>query len=425
MQTVGPPSTDSRSQFRQGSDDFDQGQFLIHEQAISSTRFTSQQVRNRSTLGAISMPVPATEHRYSRDTTLRIYRHLPPEPFTGYYGPSPRPPTDWSRWEGKPSWEIDRFELALTNPPLETAAPGPLERTLTITGVKTIRERGGAHVVTCFLDGDQSAEYVAKIYDGVDYPLGPREPDEPGCMYYADKDYSIEAWAYRTMQPLIGGTFVPAYHGSWTFSVSRNQPGSQYQQQRWVRMILIELVQGDCMLNLIKHAEDINGQTTDFTLLPPESFRIRVLQNVFEARLFIWWCAAVKHEDVEPRNVMVKPDGSVVLIDFNHAYIYDFAAAPGTHPRERNPTSLPPSPIYHYWVDFCGSIWRHWMPDSWLEDKALATAWLVNTYRNDARFAPPPEWWLDWSQHKREGEERLRLLESLGRKPAGVENTGA
>ena len=65
------------------------------------------------------------------------------------------------------------------------------------------------------------------------------------------------------------------------------------------------------------------------------------------------------------------------------------------------------------------------MPDSWLEDKALATAWLVNTYRNDARFAPPPEWWLDWSQHKREGEERLRLLESLGRKPAGVENTGA
>ncbi|KAK4043435.1 hypothetical protein C8A01DRAFT_32360 [Parachaetomium inaequale] len=101
-----------------------------------------------------------------------------------------------SRWEGKPSWEIDRSELARSNSPLETPPPVPLERTLTITGVKTIRERGGAHA-------------------------------------------------------------------------------------RWVRMMLIELVQGGCMLNLIKRAGDGNGQTVDPTLLSPEPFRIRVLQNVF------------------------------------------------------------------------------------------------------------------------------------------------
>ena len=57
--------------------------------------------------------------------------------------------------------------------PLENAPPGPLERTLT-TGDKAIRKRGGAHVVTCFLDGGRSAQYIAKIYDGVesvDYAL--------------------------------------------------------------------------------------------------------------------------------------------------------------------------------------------------------------------------------------------------------------
>jgi hypothetical protein len=60
------------------------------------------------------------------------------------------------------------------------------------------------------------------------------------------------------------------------------------------------------MLNLIKHAEDGNGQTVDPMLLSPEPFRIRVLQNVGETRLCNWWYAAVTHEDVEPRKVMVK-----------------------------------------------------------------------------------------------------------------------
>ncbi|KAK3310040.1 uncharacterized protein B0T15DRAFT_506756 [Chaetomium strumarium] len=42
-------------------------------------------------------------------------------------------------------------------------------------------------------------------------------------------------------------------------------------------MMVIELVQGGCILNLIKRAEDGNGQTVDPTLLSPESFRIRVV----------------------------------------------------------------------------------------------------------------------------------------------------
>lgn len=275
--------------------------------------------------------------RYGINTTLGIRQHVPPEPFTGAYRPSPRPRADCSRRKGRDLRQIDRVEFALANPPLETEPPGTPERTLTVTSVKTIRHRGGPHVVTCFLDGDRSTEYVAKIYDGVDYPLGAPGPSVLGyndCMSFAARDYSIEAWAYRIMQPVIGGTFVPAYHGSWTFNVG----------QRWVCMILIELVQGECMLDLITRAEDKTTHTIDNARLPPEDFRIRVLQNIREAPLFIWWRAAVRHEDLVARNVIVKPDGSVVIIDFNNVYIYDFMTGTrgrgiGTRPPCRRPSS--------------------------------------------------------------------------------------
>lgn len=131
-------------------------------------------------------------------------------------------------------------------------------------------------------------------------------------MSSADKDYSTEAWAYRIMQPLIGSTVIPAYHGSWTFALDTSWPG----QRRWVCMILIELVRGDCMLDIILRAND-GHERVDYSLLPAEQFRLRVLQNIIDAETTIWWEAAIKHEDVEPRNVIVKPDSSVVLIDFN------------------------------------------------------------------------------------------------------------
>ncbi|KAK3905569.1 hypothetical protein C8A05DRAFT_30634 [Staphylotrichum tortipilum] len=144
---------------------------------------------------------------YGINATLRIRKHLPPYLFTG---------SDWD--------ESDRVEFALANPPFETEPPGTVERVLTVTGSKTIRDDGGPQVVTCFLDGDPSTQYVAKIYDGAKYPLS--DPYSSGrgyndCMSYADRDYNIEAWAYRTMQPAIGGTFVPAYHGSWTFPAGK------------------------------------------------------------------------------------------------------------------------------------------------------------------------------------------------------------
>ncbi|KAK3306254.1 uncharacterized protein B0T15DRAFT_534821 [Chaetomium strumarium] len=102
-------------------------------------------------------------------------------------------------------------------------------------------------------------------------------------MLRADCDYSLEAWAYKMMQPVIGGTVVPAYFGSWTFSLDTGRPN----QQRWVRMILIELVEGESMLDMMLPATmDKHGEkgVVDYSRLPPEDFRLRVLQNILKPR---------------------------------------------------------------------------------------------------------------------------------------------
>ncbi|KAL2196357.1 hypothetical protein P885DRAFT_60962 [Corynascus similis CBS 632.67] len=143
-------------------------------------------------------------------------------------------------------------------------------------------------------------------------------------------------------------------------------------------MILIELVKGECMLDIITRAEvKSEGEVTvDYSLLPPENFRIRVLRNILESDLAIWWEAGLEHNDLDPRNVMVKPDGSVVLIDFNHAHIWGFTIRWDLHPKQRDPKSLPTNPIQRYWPLPCGFAdsdgeidpWADWIPRRWIED---------------------------------------------------------
>ncbi|KAG7290329.1 hypothetical protein NEMBOFW57_000329 [Staphylotrichum longicolle] len=290
---------------------------------------------------------------------------------------------------------------------------------------------GGAHVVTCVLDNDPSIEYVAKIYDGVNYPLGAGEESEIycgidgdfDCMTRADMDYSIEAHAYSTMQPVIGGTIVPAYYGSWTFAQDTNQP----DRQRWIRMILVEFIQGECMLDIIRRAET-GPDSLDYSLLPPEKIRLCVLQNILEAKATLWWKAAITHSDLEPRNVMVKPDGSVVIIDFNQALVYDYTGYTFDDPRQLGPNCLPPSLIEWYWPipggfadgpDKCGS-WAQWIPQRWLQDKELAAEWLINTYQDSPRFMPPTAEFLNWPAHTRLSQKIQRLLEGLRQFPKAI-----
>jgi serine/threonine protein kinase len=159
-------------------------------------------------------------------------------------------------------------------------------------------------------------------------------------------------------------------------------------------MILLELIQGECLIDIIERAE--TGKTVDYSLLPPEDFRLRVLRNIIESESSIWWEGLLDHRDLEPRNVMVRPDGSVAIIDFNHATLYEFTIYGDDHPRHLDPESLPESPIRRHWLVPLGPIsvhgmsgpWGHWFPGSWLRDMSLATEWLLETYRGSDRFAP-------------------------------------
>lgn len=83
----------------------------------------------------------------------------------------------------------------------------------------------------------------------------------------------------------------------------------------------------------------------DYPLLPPDDSRLRVLCDIIESESSIWWEGLLDHRDLEPRNVMVRPDGSMAIIDFNHATLYQFAVYREHYPRHLDPDSLPESPI--------------------------------------------------------------------------------
>jgi hypothetical protein len=98
------------------------------------------------------------------------------------------------------------------------------------------------------------------------------------------------------------------------------------------------------MLDIILRADNGN---VDYALLPRENFRTRVLQNIIDAESMISWEAGITHNDIEPRNVIVKPDDSVVIVDFNQADTNNYKQH--AMKQKYNPTGIPPSPILRYW----------------------------------------------------------------------------
>jgi hypothetical protein len=204
---------------------------------------------------------------YVNGVELHIQRHVPPMPFGDNYDPEPRPPATIPQDLDD---MIDRVTFALDNPPLETSPPQQgEEHTFTITGTRTLRrfgiDDGGAHVVVGYIDRVESAVYVAKIYDGVYYPLEEREPGWD-CMLLADRDYATETWTYDTMKPIetVGGKLVPDCFGTWTFPLETHEPG----RHRWVRMLLLQLIDGETMLDKMLKAT-IQDRVRE-SLLPPE-----------------------------------------------------------------------------------------------------------------------------------------------------------
>jgi hypothetical protein len=222
----------------------------------------------------------------------------------------------------------------------------------------------------------------------------------------------------------VGRKLVPTCYDCWTFSLATNQLG----RRRWVRMLALELVQGETMLAKMLRA--IENDAVRYPLLPPEQFRLRVFKNLSEAGIAIWWDAEVSHNDTEPRNVMVRDDGTVVLVDFNQAVVFRFNDR--VHPKYlEGAPKLPPSPIQRLWPFLPtgniiadpahhGNPWANWVPQSWLKNKELAAEWLLQTWKGDLakKYRALPDAFLNHEAHTQRSRKVLAMLEELGRKPA-------
>jgi serine/threonine protein kinase len=242
---------------------------------------------------------------------------------------------------------------------------------------------------------------VAKIYDGLEYELSEADDHGCDCMYWADMHYSREAAAYENIPPRFQGDIVPRYFGAWTFSVPASVGTST--QQRPVRMILIEYIDGESMLQWILRAAGNNTRPTrdmiDYSLLPTDGERLEILGRTVEAELAVWWYGGVHHQDISPRNIMIsRPPGSpvrVVLIDFDLSHVLKLSESGRRLLARRELGALPISPIERYWPGAkftCGDGFNGWISESWCVDgdvsDELAREWLVARWKGSPRYQP-------------------------------------
>ena len=340
---------------------------------------------------------------YRPGGTLVIQTHTPPPPIAARYktGYSIRKPI--RGLSANPF--IDRMDFALFHPPLDTPRPREaISRLLTIVEKIDRREQGivgGAHVVTCYLDSDKSRLYVAKIYDGIDYPL----TDRGDCdfMYMADRDYSCEAAAYNAMPSKLQGSIVPRYFGSWTCSIQTGVPDRPY---RCVRLILLEYIKGECMLDMILCAQRVTQPTQpkaaydtlpiNYKLLPPEPERLNILASIIEAEITLFK-AGINHRDLAPRNVLISHSPTrVVLIDFALSTVFNCYPRGREFLRSQERYALPISPIERYWNSSCfGHEFGAWCPKAWLTDEDGAKKWLLQRWGGSTKFQPVAEDFLE------------------------------
>lgn len=195
---------------------------------------------------------------YEPGTTFVIKSHSPPPPFGPYYknkDPVRIPVRGLAYESGN---RVDHMGFVISNPPLDRTTKANTgakpQRELTIVqkvNHKPKADGGGPIVVRCSLDSDKSTIYIAKIYDGFEYALAERGESGCDCIYLADMHYSREAAAYESIPVRFYGSIVPQYFGSWTFPL----PTGTYGRRRWVRMVLMEDVPGECMLDMILSAK--------------------------------------------------------------------------------------------------------------------------------------------------------------------------
>ena len=314
---------------------------------------------------------------YTTGFTFKAWRHCPPAPFgLGYSTPSPARHPD--------SAAALQEELCTSRQPREGHTLFENEELFTITS--TLRTGGfGAQIVVV------NHEMVAKIYDPLFYDDDSEGYENP--LWRADKSYSREAAAYEQLQKSKDiSDIVPAFYGTWTFNIDTTimQGGVATEATRGVRMILIEHLKGQCMMDVDAH-----------TLLEP--IRTSILKQCLEAYIRVSQ-AGVSHGDLSPRNIMIlgsvsnPSDVRVKLIDFDVATVYD-------HPNYKFPENAVnrenfsrkwspklPSPVVMFFRKMAEFSCEGWCPD---EDRG-SDQWLWQNYAEDDRYAT-----VQWNRNER------------------------
>ena len=107
--------------------------------------------------------------------------------------------------------------------------------------------------------------------------------------------------------------------------------------QRGLLYIAMELVEGETLLNILRRGP-----------LPPSTFR-RLLGRVAEALAFAH-DHGIYHRDIKPSNIMLRPDGSPVVVDFGVAVDLE-AGEDGPESRIGTPSYMPPEAFLSGAVD--------------------------------------------------------------------------
>ncbi|KAK0742462.1 hypothetical protein B0T21DRAFT_434730 [Apiosordaria backusii] len=368
------------------------------------------------------MPPLRINASYTPGTTLFVHRHTPPEPFGWQYTGQPRPGGGPARADEAADGKI---QFALDNPPMEAALSDSDSDGEGGNGDEEMEGGGGKK-------GKRKRKgkvYVAKIYDGVDYPTRCKSTlaecwREIDCMTKADQEYSLEAHSYATLkscglqrkgQPGI----APRFRGSYTFAreTGRLSRSGRKKRVRWVRMVLLEFVKGESMKDMTARATTTNSKKKktghhgriDYSLLPSEADRLKVLRQILEAEVRLYWeDTMINHGNLDPSNVMIRPDFSIAITGWTSAELCDFHKK-REHPLQEvedgirdGPVEVQ-SPIEEYWP-FCPSYrreltkkgsWKDWIPEAWRKDPRLAGRWLIETFGNDERYEKIDDEWVD------------------------------
>ncbi|KAL2138412.1 hypothetical protein VTI28DRAFT_6846 [Corynascus sepedonium] len=309
--------------------------------------------------------------------TITITEHVPPRPFglPSVY-PFTEPPYDTSDEHLK---TLTQTELVVNGPPLEAdkdihsvASKKPAEATLKV---------------------ERPIAAVAKIFDPLYYSFeNENAPHRPvATTLVADSHYSIEAAAYTHLQETgHTGGFAPEYYGSWTFELPIRHRGIQHE--RYVRLLLIEYIDGVCMRDLCYR----ESAALDFT----EEHRLDVLARILDGDTKLEH-SGIDQCDLLPRNIMLKlepeaedPLGKgqprvvqrAVLIDYNISVVYHLSLEEWKY---RESTELPLNPIDVFWSTSLDDF-GYWVPQSWQGNRRAQQEWLIERFggQNALAYAP-------------------------------------